>query len=133
MPAFDRAFAIGLVVFGGLLGCDSSVALDTTQPRITKAIVWGACSTGVENPYDALNLSIILEDITGANADPEFIVMPNREPLVSLLRPESFTFVRNSDGVDGTLPQSNERGATATSQGADGDANNNDETENISF
>ena len=125
MRSLDRLFIGVLVSLVTILGCDSTVAIDTTRPSVRKAIVYGACGVGDQSTLSQVRMSVLLEADDGSAADPSFQLFEQERLLGELMSAESFKFELNSDAV-GTDANAGIPGATVTRDGAT-------ETQNIAF
>ena len=61
MRSLERLFIGVLVSLVTILGCDSTVAIDTTRPSVRKAIVYGACGVGDQSTLSQVRMSVLLE------------------------------------------------------------------------
>ena len=95
MRSLDRLFIGVLVSLVTILGCDSTVAIDTTRPSVRKAIVYGACAVGDQSTLSQVRMSVLLEADDGSAADPSFQLFEQERLLGELMSAEGSPELRS--------------------------------------
>lgn len=96
-----------LALTSGLVGCDSTVALDTTKSQFSSVVVAGACKAPGDDQLGLVEVNTLL--LTGNDADPSLTPTSNVRGapgrVGSIINPESFEFTHTPSGVAASLPK----------------------------